>query len=44
VLDNNLLWNVSSLQLVTDNQSTVTQTSTATWDGHGHGPSLYLVH
>lgn len=42
-LDNNVLWPVSCLKLVTDNDSNITTVDPATWQSHQFGPSLYCL-
>jgi predicted GH43/DUF377 family glycosyl hydrolase len=43
LLDNNTLWPVNSITLVTDNKSSITMVSPAAYASHPIGPPLYLV-
>jgi hypothetical protein len=43
LLDNNTIWPVSALEIITANQSSITMVSVASYDTHPVGPSLYRV-
>lgn len=42
-LDNNVLWPVNCLKIITDNDSNITAVDGATWQSHHFGPSLYCL-
>jgi hypothetical protein len=41
LLDNSVLWPVSSIKIITDNNSSITFVSQAEFDSHPVGPALY---
>ncbi len=43
LLDNNTLWLVDSIKILTDNSSSITTIPTSEWDTYSHGPDLHLV-
>jgi hypothetical protein len=42
-LDNDVLWPVNCLKIITDNDSNITTVDVATWQSHQVGPSLYCL-
>lgn len=44
LLDNSTKWPVSSLEIITDNGSSITQVPLAQYDGYATGAALYHVH
>jgi hypothetical protein len=43
LLDHDTIWPVNALKLITDNKSSLTTVSVASYDTHTVGPALYLV-
>ena len=42
-LDNDVLWPVNCLKIITDNDSNITMVDAATWQSHQMGPNLYCL-